>query len=281
MAGAATEARAARPRISVVTATLNRRDRLASCIASVAAQSYPAFEHVVVDGASTDGTPELLADLAGTHPHLRWISQPDTGISQALNRGLALANGDLVGVIGDDDRYLPDALECIAEAAVRHPAAGVISGSSELRDNAGRPKGVLQASYRGRRALIEWWRHWGRDVALPAPSTFIRADALAAAGDFEEHERFAMDYHHWLKLTERFDVVTIDRVLAVHRSDEGAASFSGRIEAMREMHEASRRYWGSRRTADYYRFRLSYLRHHQWGGLKHRVRLLAGRPPTQ
>src|SRR5687767_3497055 len=92
-----------RPRISIITATLNRREFLPRCIEAVARQSYPNKEHVIVDGGSTDGTVEILESYAKKYSHIKWISEPDNGISSALNKGMGIATGQIIGVNGDDD----------------------------------------------------------------------------------------------------------------------------------------------------------------------------------
>src|ERR1041384_4730057 len=101
-------------KISVVTATLNRREFLPRCIEGVARQSHPDKEHVIIDGGSTDGTVEFLKSVAEKYPHIKWISEKDNGVSSALNKGLALASGDIIGVNGDDDFYKPGTFDIIA-----------------------------------------------------------------------------------------------------------------------------------------------------------------------
>jgi len=74
------------------------------CLASVARQTFPA-EHLVIDGLSTDGTVEVLSDFAGPPSTLSWISEPDGGIYDAMNKGIALAKGDVIGFLHADDFY--------------------------------------------------------------------------------------------------------------------------------------------------------------------------------
>ena len=95
-------------RISIVTPTLNRAHFLAQAIDSVLAQNDSDVEHIVVDGISTDGTVELLA----RYPHLRVIREPDTGLYDALNKGLRAATGDMIGWLNSDDLFAPDAFRC-------------------------------------------------------------------------------------------------------------------------------------------------------------------------
>ncbi len=258
-------------KISVVTATLNRRDFLPRCIESVAAQSYADKEHVIIDGGSTDGTVEILREYAAEYPHIRWISEPDDGLSQALNKGLALASGDAVGVLGDDDYYLPGALERVAAELAAHPDAGLVSGGCDQVHNDGTLWVSLKACFTSRDDLIQCWRYWGRPVMLPAPSTFISRRALDRVGGFEERDRYAMDYRHWVKLTEHFSVRTIDQTLAVFRCGEGTISFSANRKQWAETLAASRDNWGRPLSRSWLRFFGSYLRFYQWQRVLNRL----------
>src|SRR5579883_2940842 len=118
-------------KITIVTATRNRRDWLERCLESVTAQDYPSKEHVVIDGASTDGTADFLRDYAARHPHVRWISEPDKGLSDALNKGMSMATGDWIGVLGDDDLSVPGAFAVVDAEARAAGDAGLIAGDCE------------------------------------------------------------------------------------------------------------------------------------------------------
>src|SRR6266481_7579947 len=102
------------PKISIVTPTFNQAAFIEEALLSVKEQHYENVEHIVIDGASTDGTVELLRRYCGQPgwEHLRWISEPDRGQSDALNKGCQLITGDIVGWLNSDDRYRP---RCFAE----------------------------------------------------------------------------------------------------------------------------------------------------------------------
>jgi glycosyltransferase involved in cell wall biosynthesis len=115
------------PRISIVTPTLNRAQYLGEAIESVLAQGYANFEHIVVDGMSTDGTAGLLA----RYPHLRVIREPDTGLYDALNKGLRAATGEITGHLNSDDLYSPGAFSEVA-AAFGDPQVDAVFGGAEI-----------------------------------------------------------------------------------------------------------------------------------------------------
>jgi hypothetical protein len=91
-------------------------------------------------------------------------------------------------------------------------------------------------------------------------------------GGFDEADRYAMDYHHWIKMTEKFNVKIVDQVFAKFRYDEGTVSFSANQKQADEMYAISRRYWGSRASLSYYRLAFSYFNDFRWKPFKERVR---------
>lgn len=258
-------------KLSVITATRNRKEFLPRCLDSVTGQSYADKEHIVIDGGSSDGTRELLAGYAEQHPHLKWISESDRGISHAFNKGLALATGDVIGVIGDDDFYEPEVFGLIAGEFARHPEAGIVSGHCRVINNDDQAISTERAGFTTRRDLIECWRCWGRGVMLPAPSSFIRRQVIETVGGFDEADRYAMDYRHWIKITERFPVRILDRTVASFRHDAGTTSFSNNRQQWEETLAISKQYWGSKLSPDFYALWFSYWRHFHYPQWRQRV----------
>src|SRR6185312_9310851 len=118
------------PLVTVVTPCLNPGPDLARCLASVRAQSHPAVEHLVVDGASTDGTVERLQGAEG----VTWVSEPDGGQAEAINKGFRRARGSIVTWLCADDELRPDAV-ARAVTALTAAAAGWVYGDCEIRDD--------------------------------------------------------------------------------------------------------------------------------------------------
>jgi glycosyltransferase involved in cell wall biosynthesis len=251
-------------RISIITATYNRRDLIGRCIESVAKQPYPDKEHIIVDGGSTDGTVEVIREYAARYPHIRWISEPDRGISDAFNKGLAMMQGDAVVIIGDDDFYEPDVFGRVVEEFRAYPEVGVVSGHLNMIRTDGSLADVAHAGFIDRKTLIKCWSHWCKDTLLPAPSTFIRREVIDTVGGFEVEDRYAMDYHHWIKITEKFDVRIIDQILANFRWDDGSTSFSNWPKQWAETLAVSKKHWGSKFSGDYYDILYSYWKEYRW-----------------
>jgi glycosyltransferase involved in cell wall biosynthesis len=115
---------------SIVIPTFNRREMLLAAIASVRQQNWNAIEIIVVDGGSSDRT----QDAVGREPSIRLISEPDRGVYDALNKGIAAATGDVVGLLNSDDRYEPQAFARVAAAFAAFPDAHSVCGSAAIAD---------------------------------------------------------------------------------------------------------------------------------------------------
>jgi GT2 family glycosyltransferase len=226
------------PAITVVTPCLNAAPTLPEALASVRAQGYPRLEHVVVDGGSSDGTLDILRAAEG----VRWISEPDRGLAHAMNKGIAMAQGEVIGWLNADDRYLPRALEAVGRALARHPDALWLTGRCRIIDADGREV---------RRWVTAYKNAFLRRYSLPlyltqnfisAPATFLRREAFEVAGLFDERYRISMDYDFYLRLARRADPLVLDRELADFRMAEGSLSMSGFETQFREHSEQARRH---------------------------------------
>ena len=226
------------PAITVVTPCLNAAPTLPEALASVRAQGYPRLEHVVVDGGSTDGTLDLLHGADG----VRWISEPDRGLSHAMNKGVAMAQGEVIGWLNADDRYLPGALEAVGRALAQRPDALWVTGRCRIIDGDGREI---------RRWVTAYKNAFLRRYSLPlyltqnfisAPATFLRREAFETAGLFDERYRISMDYDLYLRLARHADPLVIDRELSEFRMAEGSLSMSGFETQFREHSEQARRH---------------------------------------
>ena len=178
------------PTISVITPSFNAAAYLEDAILSVKCQSGATTEHVVIDAVSTDGTLEILQQ----HPHLRWISEPDRGQSDAINKGFLMASGDLVGWLNADDYYLPGGLEAIARAAEAHPEADVIHGDCVFVDPAGRVvRSKVEHAFDFQVLL-----YFG--CYIPSTSTFFRRRLIERGLLLDCDYRVAMDFEFFTRL---------------------------------------------------------------------------------
>lgn len=228
-----------RPLLTVVTPCLNAVATLPETLDSVRAQGLgAAVEHVVVDGGSSDGTVVLLRGPAD----VRWISEPDRGLSDALNKGIAMAQGEYVGWLNADDFYLPGALRPALDAMAQGPTW--VSAPCVIVDGDGRE--IRRAVTRYKRFFLRHYGHRSLLVQnyLAAPSTFVRRDAILEAGGFDERFKYSMDYDLWLRLAERADPVVLDEPVTAFRMAGQSLSMTG-FERQFEEHAQNAREHGA------------------------------------
>jgi glycosyltransferase involved in cell wall biosynthesis len=232
------------PAITIVTPCLDAAGTLPEALESVRSQGYPRLEHLVVDGGSTDGTVELLERAEVTY-----VSEPDRGLSDAMNKGIAMATGEVVGWLNADDRYEPGALLAVGEALAARPDAEWATGDCRIIDAEGREIRRPITRYKG-----FFLRHYSYPLHLvqnfvSAPATFARREALREVGPLEERYRYAMDYDLWLRLARRGSPLVLDRCLAAFRMTEGTLSMSGFERQFAEHRDISRRHGDGHRAA--------------------------------
>jgi glycosyltransferase involved in cell wall biosynthesis len=241
------------PRISVVTPSFNQGRFIAQTIESVRAQDYPALEHIVVDGGSTDDTLTVLR----RYPHLRVICEPDRGPADAINKGLRLAGGDVLCFLNSDDTFLPGALHRVAAEIGRD--SPVVVGRCCYVDELGAPLGVEHpwAPDAGHRRVLEVWK----GNCAPQPATFWTAEAWRRCGPLDEGEDLVFDYDLLCRFSSRYPLRPVDQVLATYRLHcHSKTSTSAQRETLRRSVRVSRRHWGSPARPLYWRLRLSLAR---------------------
>ncbi|MDT9001256.1 glycosyltransferase family 2 protein [Paucibacter sp. APW11] len=177
-------------KISIITVSYNSAASIGDTLRSVASQSHPDIEHIVVDGGSTDGTQSLLRQ-EGRHL-ARWISEPDRGIYDAMNKGLAMATGDLIGFLNADDMFAE--ASTVTQIAKTAEDADVIYGD------------LVYVSANDTRQVVRMWRS-GRFSRLqlkfgwmpPHPTFYVRRSVLEKVGRFDTALRIAADYDFMLR----------------------------------------------------------------------------------
>lgn len=185
-----TEQRAT-PLVSVITVCRNAAPTLEACLGSVAEQTWPAIEHIVIDGASTDGTPAILERWRSRLAVL--VSEPDAGLYDAMNKGVALARGAFVLFLNADDFLCgPGAVSDAMGEISRQPDGDVYYGSIEVRMDRRRVRHVPPPPEMAAQAMILG--------CLPHQATFARRAVFERTGHFDLRWRRHADYDWWIKV---------------------------------------------------------------------------------
>lgn len=217
-------------KLSIITAVYNREVTVANAILSVAAQSYSDVEHLVIDGASTDGTLDAVQRLA--RPGMKVISEPDRGIYDALNKGIRAATGEVVGLMHSDDFFAHDrVLEKVAFAFATSGADAVYGDLDYVA--AANTSRVIRHWCSGEFAPQRLSRGW----MPPHPTLFVRRDAMLRLGLYDTDYRIAADYEAILRWFGKggLSVAYVPEVLVKMRVGGESNRSLGRI--IRKSHE--------------------------------------------
>jgi glycosyltransferase involved in cell wall biosynthesis len=207
-----------KPLVSVVTPTLNRATYLGDTIRSVACQTYTSIEHIVVDGASTDDTLEILREAESTY-NLRWISEPDIGMYDAVNKGLASATGEVLAYLNSDDAYTPWAVASVVEAFRANSSLDIVYGDGLSIDEGGNQRLAFIPP------VVPW--ALGSTGSLFQPAVFLRRRVFDRHGGFDSSLKYVGDLEYWLRVSRDVTFGRIDDVLAIERVHTDALSSHG------------------------------------------------------
>lgn len=199
------------PLVSVVIPCLNRKDYLLATLESIFQQDYPRIECIVVDGASTDGTRDLLQQLNGK---VQWISEPDQGNADAINKGFRMSKGEILAWLNADDLWIvPNAVTQVVEYFRSHPQLDLVYGDCGAIDADGKFIGM---SY-----LHQWDLEYAVthcDHCIPQPACFIRRRILEKVG-WLDHRYVLMDRDLWYRIGLVGKIEYLPRLLAHARTE--------------------------------------------------------------
>lgn len=219
------------PRITIITPSYNQGSYIAQTIESVLDQNYPDLEYIVMDGGSTDETLGLLETYEG---RLRWISEKDRGQSHAINKGLRMATGEVIGFLNSDDVLEPGALRRVGTFFATHRNASWVTGKCRTVDECGKEIRKPITLYKNL-----WLRLRSYAVLLvlnpiSQPATFWRRSVMETIGYFDETLHYAMDYDYWLRIGAHFKLNLIDDYLAcfrVHATSKAGSSAHAQFDS--------------------------------------------------
>jgi glycosyltransferase involved in cell wall biosynthesis len=181
-----------KPLVSIITPSYNQAYYLEGTIKSVLDQDYPNIEYIIIDGGSDDGSREIIERYS--EQLAWWVSEPDKGQTDAINKGFARANGQILAWLNSDDTYLPHAVSEAVDYLSRHPDIGMVYGDANLIDGNGEVIGKFPARQTDYRRLRRGYVH------IPQQSSFFRTKLWQQVGPLDPTFYFAMDYDLWVRL---------------------------------------------------------------------------------
>lgn len=199
------------PLVSVVTVVKNGATHLAECIESVLNQSWPNIEYIIIDGSSTDGTLDIIRRFDDRIDY--WISEPDMGIFDAMNKGMALTNGQLIGVLNADDYYEPEAVRSAAQDLLQFGAPAIFYGDYYFVQTDLGERYEMPAS-------LQFWR----GMTICHQSMFVHREVYRQIGSYSQEYRLAADYDFLVRVYRAGIPFRYLERFIVNFRDEGASS---------------------------------------------------------
>ncbi len=197
------------PLVSIVTPSFNQARFLEETIRSVLAQDYPRLEYLIVDGGSTDGSVEIIRRYADRLAW--WVSEPDQGQTDAINKGFARARGEILAWLNSDDTYEPHAVREAVAFLQAHPEVGLVYGDANYIDEHGHVMGRFPAAQTDYARLRRGYVH------IPQQAAFFRAALWRQVGPLDPSFYFAMDYDLWVRLAKISEIRYVPRLWANFR----------------------------------------------------------------
>lgn len=258
------------PRITIVTPSYNQGRFIEETIRSVLLQDYPNLDYIIIDGGSTDSSVQVIQKYA---PWLSyWVSERDRGQAHAVNKGFQKATGEFIGWLNSDDLYEPAILREVATTFDQNPGCSVVFGDCYFVNVENRIIGRLAAIDQPFERKLQLWRGWH----VPQPSTFVRREVLETIGLLDETLDYALDYDWFLRVSERYTFLDAGRVISRYRIHGDSKTFTAGSngDIIREGIRSSRRYWGSYRSARFWRMQGSLCVYRLRAGFGSRVKTI-------
>jgi len=271
--------------VSIITPSYNQASYLEQTIQSVLSQDYPRIEYLVVDGASTDGSVDIIKKY--TDRLAWWVSENDSGQAEAINRGLGRANGEILAWLNSDDYYLPNTISAVVKTFAGNPDVVMVYGDMLAVDEYGQTTNGLKYKQLSLEDMLCF-------QIIGQPSVFFRRAALEKTGLLDTTFHFLLDHHLWIRMAgqgkilhvlqtwsaARYHAKAKNRAKAAEFGREAfrildwAKSQPGLVEAISGVERRAR--------ASAHRVDARYLLDggQSWSALKAWVRALSIHPPT-
>lgn len=231
------------PLVCIVTPSYNQADYLEETIRSVLLQGYPNLEYIVVDGKSIDSSQDIIHKYERWLTH--WVIEPDSGQSDAINKGWRLGKGEIVAWINSDDLYCTNTLKTVADSFAGNPEVGLVHGDCICVNSSGVELGVLSSGPVVVRRLLT-----GRNTLLQ-PSTFFKRSLLNQTGVLDTQLHYVMDYDLWVRMLVAGSVTKyIPFPLSKYRLHRNAKTVRDEFQMKAEVKKVLDRMYENRSSSD-------------------------------
>ena len=211
--------------VSIVTPSYNQALYLEQTIQSVLQQDYPRIEYIVVDGASTDNSSDIIKKYNDRLAY--WISEKDSGQAEAINKGFARAKGEILAWLNSDDYYLPDTISAVVKCFDENPEVVMLYGDMLAVNGTGQTINVLKYRQYSLQDLLCF-------QIVGQPSVFFRRSALEKTGLLEPSFHFMLDHHLWIRLAQQGRILHVPQVWSAARYHPQAENRARAAEFGRE-----------------------------------------------
>ncbi|HEX6270527.1 MAG TPA: glycosyltransferase family 2 protein, partial [Anaerolineales bacterium] len=211
------------PSITIVTPSLNQGGFIEEAIQSVLSQDYPHLEYIIADGGSTDHTIHLLEKYS---KRIIWFSEKDKGQTNAINRALQMATGEVVGYLNADDLLLPGSLLLVGKSFARYPVVQWLTGQCKIVDETGKDIRSIISFYKNLLLYSHSYHMLFVTNYISQPTTFWRRGLLDRCGLLDESLHYVMDYEYWLRLWKTTPPLILHKSLAAFRIQRNSKTTS-------------------------------------------------------
>jgi len=225
------------PLVTIVTPSYNQAVYIEETIQSVLNQDYKNMQYIIIDGASTDGTVNIIKKYKKRIS--KWVSESDQGQTDAINKGFSLAEGEIIGWLNSDDTLLPHAVSEAVQYLSDHPAAGLVYGDANYIDEDSEVSGKFPAAQTTLKKLHRGYVH------IPQQASFFRKSLWDQVGPLDPSFYFAMDYDLWVRLASVSEIKYLARLWANFRLHADAKTISADDRCWPEMLRVHYRNGGS------------------------------------
>ena len=226
-------------KISIITPSLNQGEFIEKTIKSILSQDYPFLEYIIIDGGSTDNTHDILRKYNGK---IKWISEKDSGPPEAINKGLRMASGDIIGLMNGDDIYEPDCLKAVSGFFNKFPDCQWLTGDYFIIDENDNKIQSFVVLYKRLLRLYPSFDMLCFANFIVYPGTFFRKKIVSETGFFDESLFYANDYDYWLRIIQKYPLYVINKPLSsfrIHKKSIGGHLYE---KQFREAFEVVKKY---------------------------------------